>query len=189
MSLRSGLVWGGLVLVILLGLEVDATNAQQHRAGDHVVVIREAKLGAAGQEDSDKEIVVPGLILKVENVNNQWLWVTNEKSGWLDRAHVIPVDPNAIVRLTMLISESPDDDVLRRARGLIRGRFGQFDGAMEDLKEAIRLKPSAETYNGRGRIYSENGKLAEAIADYTESLKLEPDNADVLNNRAPRTAV
>ena len=174
MGVRLGGWRGCVAWAILLGLQTEVAQAQQYRSGDHVLVIREAKLGASGQEATDQ--VVPGLILKVKNVNNQWLWVTNEESGWLDRAHVIAVNRDAIPRLTLLISESPESDVLRRARGLLRGRFGQIDEAIEDLKEAIRLNPTAESYNGRGRIYSESGKLAEAIADYTESLKLEPDS-------------
>ena len=182
MNARKSFLWIGMPVVVVCCLKIGMARAQEYNIGDHVLVIRKAPVGVEGQDEKGE--VVPGLILKVENVNNQWLWVTHEKPGWLNRANVTAINREAIFRLTQMIAANQEDDVLRRARGLIRGRFGQFDGAISDLNEAIRLKPSAETYNGRGRIYSENGKLPEAIADFTESLKLDPDNADVLNNRA-----
>ena len=61
---------------------------------------------------------------------------------------------------------------------------GQFERALADYDEAIRLKPDyAEAYNGRGIAYKQKGRYARAIADYDTALRLEPNYVYAYNNR------
>jgi tetratricopeptide (TPR) repeat protein len=69
-----------------------------------------------------------------------------------------------------------------------------YDNAIIAYNEAIRLLPNFHDnssiythksigYNRRGKAYSAKGDQVQAIADYTQAIKLEPDNAIYLANR------
>ena len=52
---------------------------------------------------------------------------------------------------------------------------GEFDKAIADFTEAIRLNPQfAWAYWGRGHVYEVNRDFDKAIADFTESIRLDP---------------
>ena len=61
---------------------------------------------------------------------------------------------------------------------------GEYDRAIADYTEAIRIKPDyAEAYRNRGVAYAEKGEYDRAIADYTEAIRLKPDYAEAYYNR------
>jgi TonB family protein len=69
-------------------------------------------------------------------------------------------------------------------RGLAYDIKGDYDRAIQDFDEAIRLKPSDFTaFNNRGLAYSHKGDYDRAIKDYNQAIQLEPDYADAFNNR------
>ena len=58
-------------------------------------------------------------------------------------------------------------------RGVAYRRKGEYDRALQDYEQAIRLNPSnANAYNNRGIIYQIKGEYARAIADYDEAIWL-----------------
>jgi len=58
-------------------------------------------------------------------------------------------------------------------RGVAYRHKGQYDLALEDYEQAIRLNPSnANAYNNRGIVYRIKGEYARAIADYDEAIWL-----------------
>jgi tetratricopeptide (TPR) repeat protein len=58
-------------------------------------------------------------------------------------------------------------------RGVARRLKGEYDVALQDYNEAIRLNPiSASQYNNRGVIYRIKGDYDRAIADYDTAIKL-----------------
>jgi tetratricopeptide (TPR) repeat protein len=61
---------------------------------------------------------------------------------------------------------------------------GDPDKAIDNLSRSIALNPSAEAYNYRGIAYYDKGEYGEAIADYSEALRMVPSFADAVNNRA-----
>ena len=65
--------------------------------------------------------------------------------------------------------------------------FGQkkkeYELAVADMNEAIRLKPVAACFERRGRILSDNGDNDNAISDYSEAIRLEGPDCSFLNNR------
>lgn len=61
---------------------------------------------------------------------------------------------------------------------------GRYDRAIQDLTEAIHLKPDyAEAYVGRGYLFDKKGQKDRAIQDYSEAIRLKPDYAMAYNNR------
>jgi len=50
-----------------------------------------------------------------------------------------------------------------------------FDGAIADLTEAIRLEPSSTlAYYTRGMVYHSKNEFDAAIADFSKAIQLEP---------------
>jgi formylglycine-generating enzyme required for sulfatase activity len=58
-----------------------------------------------------------------------------------------------------------------------RAEKGEYDKAIADCTEAIRLDPKhVEAYHNRGVAYWNKGEYDKAIADFTEAIRLEPTN-------------
>ena len=69
-------------------------------------------------------------------------------------------------------------------RGNAKLDRGDFNGAIADYDETIRLKPdSASAWNNRGVAKGNTGNHDDAIADYDEAIRLKPDDAETWNNR------
>ncbi len=69
-------------------------------------------------------------------------------------------------------------------RGLAYKSKGQFDRAIADFSEAIRLKPDFVTaFNNRGNVYYGKGQFDLAIKDYDKAIHLNPDLAEAFGNR------
>ena len=71
------------------------------------------------------------------------------------------------------------------ARGIAFAEKGQFDRAIADYDEAIRLDPQyADAFNHRGFSYGKKGDYDHAIADHDEAIKLNPKDAVAFGHRA-----
>ena len=69
-------------------------------------------------------------------------------------------------------------------RGTGYNRKGQYDQAIRDFDETIRLKPDdAYAFNNRGNAYAGKGEYDRAIRDFDEAIRLKPDYARAFGNR------
>jgi len=69
-------------------------------------------------------------------------------------------------------------------RGIMYIEKGNYDRAISDFNELIRLNPNeAATYNNRGVAYYKKEVYERAIADYTEAIRLNPNYAEAYKNR------
>jgi tetratricopeptide (TPR) repeat protein len=69
-------------------------------------------------------------------------------------------------------------------RGLEAVRTHNYDLAIGEFSEAIRLKPDfEEAYYNRGHAYSDKGDYDKAIADFSEAIRLDPEDASIYNIR------
>jgi len=61
---------------------------------------------------------------------------------------------------------------------------GDYDQAIKDYSEAIKLKPDfVEAWTNRGNAYSNKGNHDQAIKDCSEAIKLKPGSARAWYNR------
>ena len=90
----------------------------------------------------------------------------------------------SIQTMGILLRLYPHAPVLLAQRGYAYDRLNDYEQAIVDFTEAIRLDPKyAVAYNGRGNACAELGDYERAIADYTEAIRLDPDYAVAYNNR------
>ena len=69
-------------------------------------------------------------------------------------------------------------------RGVAYALKGDYDRAIEDLNEAIRLDPKyAPAYYYGGLAYEHKGDHDRAIEDYNEAIRLDPKDAYAYDNR------
>src|SRR5262249_45106229 len=61
---------------------------------------------------------------------------------------------------------------------------GDYDKALADCSEAIRLNPQeANSYERRGACYFRKQEFDKAVADFTEAIRLSPKGAENYNHR------
>lgn len=69
-------------------------------------------------------------------------------------------------------------------KGNAYNKLEQYQPAIENFSEAIRLKPDfAETYASRGSTYSKLGQQQLAVEDYNEAIRLKPGFAEAYLGR------
>jgi tetratricopeptide (TPR) repeat protein len=82
------------------------------------------------------------------------------------------------------ISTKPNNAEFYYKRGTAFINKGDYDRAIADYDQAIRLKPTTSAYGSRALAYSSKGEYDRAIADCDQALKLDPNNDTAYNNRA-----
>jgi len=82
-------------------------------------------------------------------------------------------------------SPTPTPNVDYLGRGTDERNKGNYEGAISNYTEAIRLEPDfvGAAYYGRGIVYFYLGQFDKAINDYTEDIRLKPDSSLTYRNR------
>ena len=140
---------------------------------------RTASVNASGKDRKTSRVY------RVEHVNGEWLWLQDETSGiagWVQSKYVIPYD-QAIDHYTDQIRANPRASLFN-SRGLIWSARKEYDIAIADYNEAIRLDPNyASAYYNRGNDWGHKMEYDIAIADYNEAIRLDPNYASAYYNR------
>jgi tetratricopeptide repeat protein len=93
-----------------------------------------------------------------------------------------------IAACSRLLARDALDSVLRRdafrSRGVAYYRRGDYDRALADLAESIRLAPGvAGLYGDQANVYYFKRDYSRAISGYDKALELDPSDALAYNNR------
>lgn len=101
--------------------------------------------------------------------------------GWLAHGHAKHFqDEETIWRATL--KENPDSWMVHKTFGLVLKLKGRLDEAEAEYREALRLKPQAETFYNLAIILESRNELQEALALYLEATKLNPYHWAIYNN-------
>ena len=85
---------------------------------------------------------------------------------------------------TRRLSWVPSDAVAYRNRGLAWNFKKEYDRAVDDCNQAIKLDPDdAVAYRNRGLAWYHKKEYDRAIADCDQAIKLDPNNASAYNDR------
>ncbi|MBN2246332.1 MAG: tetratricopeptide repeat protein [Candidatus Aminicenantes bacterium] len=70
-------------------------------------------------------------------------------------------------------------------RGIAFAEKGQYDRAISDFNQAIKINPRYnKAYNNRGIVYRLRGQYDQAISDFNKSIAINPLDAEAYNNLA-----
>jgi len=105
-----------------------------------------------------------------------------QSNNW--RQCLTDTTPAAIEACTAVIFLDPTNDGAFVNRGIAYRRIGDYERALSDYDQAIRLNPAAaDAFNNRGNAYRELHEFDKAIGDYDEAIRLNPKYAHAYNNR------
>ena len=87
---------------------------------------------------------------------------------------------SALAHANAAVNLNPNNAGIRDIRGLIHEGLLNYDQAISDQTEAIRLGPPdwrcvAEAYGNRASVLSKKGEHERAISDCSEAIRLDPD--------------
>jgi tetratricopeptide (TPR) repeat protein len=170
-SLKASL-W--LMAVVAAFATSAAAIASDVQIGDRVVVItQQARL----KVNAKVVAVAPrGQIYVVKQLKDDWYWVDwGDGLGWLKAQDAAPIE-RALTLFSEAIAENPTERNYK-LRGGLRSTVGQFDGAIADFTEAIRINPdSFHAYGERAIARAGQRDLDGAIDDCNIVIRLTADN-------------
>lgn len=106
------------------------------------------------------------------------------REGWVSKADFATAE-DAVVFWDKAVKANAKDSYALNMRGACWMEIGEYDNAIKDYTEYIRIKPNeAEIYNMRGIAWTFKENYDEAIADYTEAIRLDPKYDLTYINRA-----
>ena len=89
----------------------------------------------------------------------------------------------ALSESNQMLEEFPNSFVLYNISGASNAGLMQFDVAIENYKQALKIKPDyVEAYYNMGVAQKDKGDLEAAIESYKQALKINPDYAEAYNN-------
>jgi tetratricopeptide (TPR) repeat protein len=115
-------------------------------------------------------------VAAAQSLDQQWGWCRSDNPERLIRACT------AVIRA----SRHSADDLARAFfnRGRALADQGQFDRAITDFGQAIRLDPNyPDAYNNRGLAYAGKGQNDLAVADFDQAIRLDANYAIAIYNR------
>lgn len=94
----------------------------------------------------------------------------------------IPVWQNTESLFTKTIALYPKTMTPYRNRGNYYRDNGITQKALEDYSKGLALRPEAEMYNSRAKLFFSKNQIEKAISDYKNAIKLDPKNGEYLIN-------
>jgi tetratricopeptide (TPR) repeat protein len=154
-------------------------------AGKKVMVKKDdVKLFSSDQTATQVVVGRANRVLHVEEDRGKWLRVSSHGvSGWLSKKDALLVD-DAVPYFSKQLQHHPRDPWLYTMRGIARLDQKDYERAMRDLDEGIRIDPTkASSFQVRGAIHFVRKEYGQAIKDFSEAIRLDPKDPDGFSNR------
>jgi tetratricopeptide (TPR) repeat protein len=168
MNTRKSIILGALAALLVT---VSMAAAQEKWVGSEIMPRDGAELKIGNRVVSSDEVSLP---VTVERVQGDWLWIGQ---GWLNKRYAVLLD-DAEDYYTNYLRSDRTDPWAWNMRGIVRVEYYDFDGALRDYSEAIRLAPNNPVYyanRAETRYYDEN--YAGALSDLETAMRLKPNVA------------
>src|SRR6266511_3731541 len=117
---------------------------------------------------------------------------TPQERAWCEGEDAVTVDQRLDGCSAVIKAARDKGDKLAEAfnnRAIGYRLKGEYDRAIADYDQAIKLKPSAEAYFNRGNAHLGKSHYDHAIDDYNQAIKLKADFAAAFDNRCWARAV
>ncbi len=165
--------WSTVLILVSLG----SGAALAQGVGDSVVVLRETPV-KRGKEVL--QTLPAGERVRVHDVQQEWLWVSVETTGWIAKKNV-GTPEQAIEFFSDRIQQAPQDAEALAARGNAKLAARQFDAAIEDYSGALQADPANITaLTNRAVAWADKNQLERALADVDQALRIDPQSAGAL---------
>jgi protein O-mannosyl-transferase len=90
---------------------------------------------------------------------------------------------DAVTLYDETLTRNPDCYLCRNNLGMLSLQAGEREQALEDFREAVRIKPrSAEAHNNLGNLLVQSGSVSEGIAHYEQALEAAPNDVSTRTN-------
>jgi tetratricopeptide (TPR) repeat protein len=116
----------------------------------------------------------------VQEVNGEMLLVGDQRKGWVHQGDVVTL-ADAPVYYSQFTRRYGYEVRAYRMRALASSFNGDFNSAIADYSQEIRLRPTAASYVNRGDAWFRKKNFSKATADFRQAIRLDPDNAFALN--------
>ena len=105
---------------------------------------------------------------------------------WMDMAverHQAGDIRQAAAIYSRILEKKPDHTDALHLSGMAASHDGQFQKAVSQILEAIRISPDVALYHANlGVVYHEMASYHEAVQSYRKAIELKPDSADIFRN-------
>lgn len=171
---RASRFWVAMALAMAGAVASGEELAEKH------VVVTPVRAQIHDEQGEPVDTVGGGTVLDAFETEGDKVRVNR---GWLLAAEVIPYE-QAVAYFSDQIAQRPTADAYS-ARARVWCYHGEFDKALDDCNEALKLDPkSASAHSRRGRAWAGKGELDKAIEDFSQALRLDPADAHALTHRA-----
>jgi tetratricopeptide (TPR) repeat protein len=119
----------------------------------------------------------------VQDVNGDWLWVGDDRKGWVQRGQVVTLE-GAPAYYAQFVNNADLKTWAIYSRAIAYRLQGNLDAAIADFGEALRQRPTALAYLDRGNAWRAKKDYEKAVADYNAAFHLAPNDADTFNEAA-----
>lgn len=168
-----------LAAAVVSGKWAGAAEVEQTLVGTHVVTI-DREVQFVDREGRPLGVARGGTVLDVLDERGDMLKVDR---GWLKRGDVV-LQADAVEFFSRQIDSEPTAVALA-SRARVWNYLGEYDKAIADCDEALRLDPACATaFDRRAQALTATGRTDEALADFETAIGLTPDYASTYSHRA-----
>jgi tetratricopeptide (TPR) repeat protein len=122
----------------------------------------------------------------VASAQQQSKWRTEDKDACVNKGNTFSIRARIGGCTALLSSDLPKEytPYAFYSRGVALHDERDYDGAIADYTESLRLKPDfAHAFYNRGLAHQTKGDYDRAITDYTEAIRLDPTYFRAYKNR------